>query len=133
MRKRLESMEMKQAGQLKKDLIHEQVQIGEYLYIGKICEGVGPDTLRKLAGDLRQEIPNLLIALAIVSEGKPFVVIGLGDLLVREKNLDASNIVRGIVASRIKGGGGGQKTLASAGGLDAGALPAVLSDVKSLI
>ena len=133
MRKKIESMEMKQAGHLKTELLKELIQVGEYVFIGKLCEGISPDALRKLTGDLRQELPNLLIVLAVVTDGKPFVVIGLGDLVVRKKNLDASKIVREIVAGRIKGGGGGQKTLASAGGQDAGALAAVLSDIKSLL
>ena len=133
MRKKIESMEMKQAGHLKTELLKELIQFGEYVFIGKLCEDIGPDALRKLAGDLRQELPNLLIVLAVVTDGKPFVVIGLGLLGGQEKDLDASKIVREMVAGRIKGGGGGQKTLASAGGQDAGALAAVLSDIKSLI
>ena len=61
-----------------------------------------------------------------VSEGKPFVVIGLGDRLVNEKNLDATKIIREMVAPKIKGGGGGQKTLATAGGQDASTLDVVI-------
>jgi alanyl-tRNA synthetase len=133
MRKRIESMEMKQAGILKRELLNELIQVGKYAFLGKVCEGLSPDALRKLAGELRQEIPNLLLVLAVVSDGNPFVVIGLGDQLANEKSLDASKIVRETVAPYIKGGGGGQKTLASAGGQDAGAIESVISAVKSLI
>jgi alanyl-tRNA synthetase len=132
-RKKLESMEMKQAARLKTELLGNVISVGKYPFIGKICDGISPDALRKLAGELRQESPPLLLVLAVVSNGKPFVVIGLGDQLVREKNLDASKIIREIVAPQIKGGGGGQKTLASAGGQDAGVLESVFSEVKSLI
>jgi alanyl-tRNA synthetase len=133
MRKRIESMEIKQAGILKRELLNELIPMGKYAFLGKVCEGLSPDALRKLAGELRQEIPNLLLVLAVVSDGNPFVVIGLGDQLASEKNLDASKIVRETVAPYIKGGGGGQKTLASAGGQDAGAIELVISAVKSLI
>ena len=122
MRKKMESMEMKQAAQLKTELLGKIISVGKYSFIGKICDGIGPETLRKLAGELRQELPTLLLVLAVITEGKPFVVIGLGDSLASEKNLDASKIIREIVAPKIKGGGGGQKTLASAGGQDAGDL-----------
>ena len=106
----------------------------EYFYfIGNLGEGPGPEAVRKLAGELRQEIPDLLLILCTVTEGKPFVVIGLGDRLIKEKQLDAAKIVREIVAPKIKGGGGGQKTLATAGGQDAGALDRVISDVKALL
>jgi hypothetical protein len=42
-------------------------------------------------------------------------------------------LIRKTVAPLIKGGGGGQKTLASAGGQDAGALEAVFSALKGLL
>jgi alanyl-tRNA synthetase len=61
------------------------------------------------------------------------VVIGLGDQLISEKKLDASKIIKEIVAPLIKGGGGGQKNLATAGGQDAGALKSVIDSVKALV
>jgi alanyl-tRNA synthetase len=42
-------------------------------------------------------------------------------------------VIKEIVAPLIKGGGGGQKTIATAGGQDAGALDAVINSVKSLL
>ena len=133
MRKRIESLEMKQAGHLKSKLLDEIIPVGKYSFIGKVCEGLGPDVLRKLAVELRQEKPGLLLALATVSDGKPSMIIALGDLLAGEKNLDASKIVREVVAPHIKGGGGGQKTFATAGGQDAGGLEAAIAAVKSLL
>jgi alanyl-tRNA synthetase len=133
MRKRLESMDAKQAGELKTELLKKAEKAGKYLFIGKICEGITTDALRKIAGELRQESPSLFLVLAVVADGKPFVVLGLGDLVASEKNLDASKIIRETVAPMIKGGGGGQKTFASAGGQDAGALESVLTAVKGLI
>ena len=132
-RRKIESMETKQSSELKAELLKEIKTTGKYSFIGKICEGISSETLRKLGSELRQEIPNLLVVLATVSEGRPFVVTGLGDKLVTEKNLDASNIVRQIVAPRIKGGGGGQVTLASAGGQDATGLESIISAIKALL
>ena len=108
--------------------------VGKYKFIGKFLEGISPDALRKLAGDLRQESPDLLVVLATVSDGKPSV--SNRDRAIRwsaKKNLDASRIIKEIVAPLIKGGGGGQKTLATAGGQDASALESVVSAVKALI
>jgi len=133
MRKKIESMEMKQAVQLKISLANEVSMIGKYAFIGQVCEGVSPDTLRMLGGEYRHAMPNLLIILAIITEGKPFVVVGLGDRLIAEKNLNASKIIKEIVAPLIKGGGGGQNTLATAGGQDAGALESVFSAVRVLL
>ena len=132
-RKRIESMEMKQALHFKTELQKEIIPIGEYKFIGKFLEGVNPDAIRKISGELRQELPDLLLVLATVLEGKPTVTIAIGDQMVREKNLDASRIIKEIVAPLIKGGGGGQKTIATAGGQDASTLESVVSAVKALI
>jgi alanyl-tRNA synthetase len=50
--------------------------------------------------------------------GKAAVAIAISDTLVKEKNLDAGKLIKEIAAPVIKGGGGGQKTLATAGGQD---------------
>ena len=47
--------------------------------------------------------------------------------------LDAGKIIKEHVAPLIKGGGGGQKTLATAGGQDAGSLDKVIEKVRSLL
>jgi len=133
LRRRIESMEMKQTGQLRVELLKESISLGDYKFIGKIIEGTSPDSIRKLASDLRQDSPNLIVVLATVSDERPQVVIGLGDQLVSEKKLDASKIIKEIVAPLIKGGGGGQKNLATAGGQDAGDLGSVINSVKALI
>jgi len=133
MRRKLESMEMKQAAHLKTELLGKVISIGKYFFIGEICDGIGAETLRKLAGELRAESSTLLLALAVVTEGKPFVVIGIGDGLASERNLDASKLIRELVAPKIKGGGGGQKTLASAGGQEAGDLESVIAAVKDVV
>jgi alanyl-tRNA synthetase len=132
-RKRIESIEMKQAIVLKTELLKEIISVGNYHFIGKIYEGITTDTVMKLSRELRQEMPTLLIMLAVISDAKPFVVIGLGDQLSKERNLDASKINKEIVLPRIGGGGGGQKTLATSSGQDAAALESVLADVKALI
>jgi alanyl-tRNA synthetase len=49
------------------------------------------------------------------------------------KKLDAGKIIKEIVAPLIKGGGGGQKTLATAGGSDISNLEQVIEKVKSLL
>jgi alanyl-tRNA synthetase len=133
MRKKIESMEMKQADLLKSELIKGIISIGENKFIGKLIDDVSAESLRKIGSDLRQETPSLLLVLAAMNEGKPLVVVGVGDQLVSEGKLDASKIIREIVAPQIKGGGGGQKTLATAGGQESGKLTSIISGIKSLL
>ena len=53
--------------------------------------------------------------------------------IVNEKGLEAPKIIKEHITPLIKGGGGGQKTLATAGGQDASNLQAVIEKVKSLL
>ncbi len=61
------------------------------------------------------------------------MVIGISDTVVAARNLDAGKILKEHVASLIKGGGGGQKNLATAGGQDVSNLNSVINKVKSLL
>ena len=53
--------------------------------------------------------------------------------LLHSKKLDAPKIIKEHIAPLIKGGGGGQKTLATAGGQDASKLKEVIEKVKQLL
>ena len=55
------------------------------------------------------------------------------DMREFEKNLDAAKMIKETVSILIKGGGGGQKNLATAGGQNVGGLQAVIDSVKMLI
>ena len=65
--------------------------------------------------------------------GKPFVAVSISDTVIVAKNLDAGKIIKELVAPLIKGGGGGQKTLATAGGQDSSNLKQVIEEVKKLL
>ena len=65
--------------------------------------------------------------------GKPQVLVGVSDGLVDLKKIDAGKIIKENIAPMIKGGGGGQKNLATAGGQDASNLKKIIEIVKSLI
>ena len=71
--------------------------------------------------------------LAANVEGKASVAILVDDTIAASKNLEAQKIIKEHVAPLIKGGGGGQKTLATAGGQDASNLQQVIEKVKSLL
>ena len=64
---------------------------------------------------------------------KAFVAIGISDTVVVAKKLDAAKIIKEHVAGLVKGGGGGQANLATAGGQDISNLQAVIEKVRSLL
>jgi alanyl-tRNA synthetase len=65
--------------------------------------------------------------------GKAHVAVAISKELSRQKALDAVQIIKQKIAPLIKGGGGGQKVLATAGGQDVSALHTVIQTVKSLL
>jgi alanyl-tRNA synthetase len=73
------------------------------------------------------------VVLAANIEGKASVAVLLDEQLVASRNLQAPAIIKEQVAPLIKGGGGGQKTLATAGGQEAGNLMQVIEKVKGVL
>jgi alanyl-tRNA synthetase len=101
--------------------------------LGQIVEVSNVESLKKLCLDLKQELQNYVVVLAAKAEGKAHVVIMLDEAVAAAKNLEAPKIIKEHIAPLIKGGGGGQKTLATAGGQDASTLLQVIEKVKSLL
>jgi alanyl-tRNA synthetase len=130
LKKQLESTENKLAAFLKTELLASAISIGNIQFIGQVVEVTQSDMLKKLCNDLRSLTQETVVVLAAVVGNKPFVAIGIADQLVSANNLDATVLIKTKVAGLIKGGGGGQKSLATAGGQDASNLDQVIDQVK---
>jgi alanyl-tRNA synthetase len=75
---------------------------------------------------------HVAVLTALIQE-KSFVAVSVSESIVQSKGLDAGKVIKEKIAPLIKGGGGGQKTLATAGGQLVDQLPAVIAAVKSLL
>jgi alanyl-tRNA synthetase len=85
--------------------------------------------LKKLCVDLKNDIQgSYFICLTANIGGKATVAVAVDD----NSTLDAGKIIKEHIAPLIKGGGGGNKTLATAGGQDASQLANVIETVKGL-
>lgn len=131
--KKLERLEKRLLADTKKELLAKATEINGTNFIGEIVEAGNADTLKKLCFELKGALTNYVVVLAANIEGKPSVAILLDDAVAAEKNLDAGKIIKQNIAPLIKGGGGGQKTLATAGGQDASNLNKVIEVVKGLL
>ncbi len=107
--------------------------INDIQFIGEIVQVNNADALKKLAFELKSQLLTFAIILAANIEGKPSVVLVFDENTATEKGLDASKIIKQTIAPLIKGGGGGQKTIATASGQDVSALHQVIEAIKSLI
>ncbi|HEV8283535.1 MAG TPA: alanine--tRNA ligase [Chitinophagaceae bacterium] len=133
LKKKLEKLETRQLEVVKKELLQKVIQLNGTSFIGEIVEVGNADSLKRLCYELKNELSNYVVVLASNIEGKAQVAILLDEKLAASKNLEASKIIKEYVAPLIKGGGGGQKTLATAGGQDASKLKLVIEKVKELL
>jgi len=102
-------------------------------FIGEIVAVSNADALKKLVSFLKENVNDFVIVLAADIDGKANVVIAIDERVVASKKLDATKLIKEQVAPLIKGGGGGQKVLASAGGQDVSKLNGVIEKVRSLL
>jgi alanyl-tRNA synthetase len=133
LKKHLEVMEARQLVGIRNELLQKDEIINGVNFVGDIVEVGNADALKKLCLDLKNHLRDHLVVLCANIGGKPFVAVGIAETVVAAKNLDAGKIIKEHIAPLIKGGGGGQKTLATAGGQDAGNLDKVIAKVKSLL
>jgi len=133
LKKQLDGLENRMLVGIRNELLQKDEIVNGVTFIGDIVEVNNPDALKKLCFDLKNNLNNYLVVLCANIGGKPSVAVGIDEKTVTAKGLDAGKIIKEQVAPLIKGGGGGQKTLATAGGQDASNLKKVIDTVKGLI
>lgn len=131
--KRIESLEARQLVGIRNSLMQKDEIINNVNFIGEIIEVPGADSLKKLCFDLKHHIHDHVAVLCSNIDGKAHVAISISDTVVAAKNLDAGRIIKEYISGLIKGGGGGQKNLATAGGQDVSNLKQVIEKVRSLL
>jgi alanyl-tRNA synthetase len=131
LKKKLEKFEAVQIKQLKNDLLQKIDAINGLHFIGQVVEAGSSESLKKLAIELSAQSEVVVLAAAI--EGKATVVIAVNQEVIAKTGVDAPKLIKEKVAPLIKGGGGGQKTLATAGGTDISALHQVIEAVKTAL
>ncbi len=133
LKKRMESVEAKQLTSIKAGLLHKAVEVNDVNFIGEVVEVTSVDSLKKLCIDLKQSIQNGVFVLAANVDGKAHVAVMIDETISAAKNLDATKIIKEHIAPLIKGGGGGNKTLATAGGQDSNNLLQIIEKVRKLL
>ncbi|ANH84146.1 alanine--tRNA ligase [Niabella ginsenosidivorans] len=131
--KKVERLEAKELVGIRNELLQKDEIINQVNFIGAIVEVSTPDALKKLCSDLKNHLRDFVIVLCANIGGKAAVAVAVADTVVAAKGLDAGQVIKQQVAPLIRGGGGGQKTLATAGGQEAGNLQQVIDAVKKLM
>ncbi len=131
--KRIESLEARQLVGIRNELLHKDEIIDNVSFIGDIIEVPNADALKKLCFDLKNHLHDHLVVLCANIGGKANIAISISETVVAAKKMDAGKIINEHVKQLIKGGGGGQATLATAGGQDVSRLQDVIAAVKALL
>jgi len=123
---------MKEKGQeVKKYLTSKTQEKNGVTIITERIELDSAEEVKNVLFELRNQIPNLICVVGAEIKGKPSVSVIIADNLVKDKNLNAGNIIRDL-AKEIDGGGGGQAFYATAGGTKLEGLNAAIEKAKSL-
>ena len=133
LKKKLDHAENRMLVGVRNELLQKDEIINGINFIGDIVEVGNPDALKKLCFDLKNHLRDHVSVLCANIGGKSFVAVSISETVTVARNLDAGKIIKEHVAPLIKGGGGGQKTLATAGGQDASQLKKVIDTVKGLL
>ena len=131
--KHVEHLESRMLVGIRNELLTKDEIINQVSFIGQMVSVSSADSLKRLCLDLKSHLNDHVIVLCANIDGKPFVAVGVDEKVSAAKGLDAGKIIKEQVAPLIKGGGGGQKTLATAGGQDVTGLQAVIEKVKNLL
>ncbi|MFA6923229.1 MAG: alanine--tRNA ligase [Bacteroidales bacterium] len=88
--------------------------------------------IKDLAFDLKNNIQNLFFIIGSEFDGKVNLTLIISENIVKDKNLNASQIIREL-AKEIDGGGGGQTFFATAGGKNIEGIEKALNKAKEIV
>jgi alanyl-tRNA synthetase len=131
--KKLESQEALLVNELFEKYSTAFTTVNDIQFLGVQLQLGSADHLKKLAQQLGTLHANSVVVLTSKVADKANVVLAISESLVNQKNWQAPQIIKEKIAPLIKGGGGGQKTIASAGGQDNTQLDQVITVIKAML
>ena len=132
LRKSVEKFEAQSASAMLRELETKAVDIKGLRFISGIIDCDSVDMLKNIASRLRNSSDDTVLVVGAAIDGKANLLVMVNDNLVKEKNLNAAAIIREI-SGEIAGGGGGQPSVASAGGKNPDGIPAAIKKAADYI
>jgi alanyl-tRNA synthetase len=130
--KQVEKLSREQGKNVKAALLNSKHAIGGVSLIAEKAEILSADVAKDICFQLKGEVPNLFMILGAEINGKANLFLALSDSLVKEKNWNASALIREF-SKEIQGGGGGQPFYATAGGTNVQGIQSALAKAKSWV
>lgn len=131
--KLIESIQAKELNQLKEVLAEKFETINDIQFLGEIVSAQTVHALKKLSIYLCNGKMNAVILLLSETEGKAAVALNISEQLIPGKMQSANEIIKQKISPLIKGGGGGQKSLATAGGQDVSNFREIIELIRGLV
>ncbi|TKC05988.1 alanine--tRNA ligase [Pedobacter frigoris] len=132
LKKDAEKAVLEQSANLKHEIVHHMKTINGVNVIATHVELPNADAVKNLAFAVKDLVDDLFLVFTTLIDDKPGITVMLSENLVKDKGLNASNIVREL-AKDIQGGGGGQPFYATAGGKNKDGLKTVLEKAEGLV
>ena len=123
---------MKEKAQLLKQALKEKAsEVSGVTVMRTIALTMPPEYVKDIVFQLRAEVPNALVVIGSINDGKPLLTAAASDNLVEQ----GVNIGRNIreAAKLIQGGGGGQPHFATAGGKNPEGLMSAVDKLVELL
>lgn len=132
MKKDIERFQAQTLGRIKESLV-EKVQNIDGVNVVKAVLLIDAAAAKDLVFKIRESIPeNLLCVIGSTAGDNPLLTVMLSDDMVKERGLNAGQMVRE-AAKLIQGGGGGQPHFASAGGKNLNGITAAVEKIIEMI
>ncbi len=131
MKKQIEQLLKDKAKGLKGELKAELEEVNGVRFLAKKVD-LDQGSIKDLAFELGSEFKNLYLLFASENDGKVILTCYVSKEIVKEKELNAGQIVREL-GKLIQGGGGGQPFFATAGGKNPEGIPEALLKAKDYI
>ena len=131
-KKEIDKNILERSAGLKHELANLAENISGVNFIAQKVELPNAEAIKNLAYAVKDILENVFMVLAAEIDGKPSLTVMISENLIKEKNLNAGNIVREL-AKEIHGGGGGQAFFATAGGKDSKGIEGALVKARTFI
>ena len=113
--KRIEEFTAQKTQIVKKEMLNKIKLVNGINIIAERIDLPSADAIKNLSFELKNQVENLFFLAGAEIDGKALLSLIISDSLVKDKNMNATNIIREL-AKEIQGGGGGQPFYATAGG-----------------
>ncbi len=131
LQKQLQSLLKEKAQSIKQTLLTKVIAKNGINVIVEQITFDSAEEIKNILFEIRNQVENCVCVIGAEVKGKPSISVIIDDNLVKDKNLNAGNIIRDL-AKEINGGGGGQPFYAQAGGSKLEGLSSAIAKAKEL-